>query len=456
MLLYNLLKLISYLTAYLTYYKINGEESHYLADCIVNVVKNGENIFWKLSQWITSRVEFLSNVKNNYLIQQLKIFYEKCPAHDFIFTREILEDFYKKPLNDIFESLEEKPEASGSIGQVHIGILKNGQKVAVKVKHPGINENIINLCWLLNYVIKIRFLFRKINFDLTGIEDYLMKQTNFNNEANNLRRLKEFYSDIEYIIVPEVYEENEDFLIMEYLEGDNIETYYKKCVEMDQKDKHWEIMIKFWLFVRESILIHNFFHADLHKGNWKINNEKIIIYDLGIILDDPEHYDINTKLWQGFECRSPRILGKAITDNLISGEIDREEFKKELIDYLNENMDIYSIDFMGDIRNLLNYLNERKVILNFQTLTYLLAFNLASLNLKNFSFIEDNNRSYFEQHLDRFILLKERCKLHNNWKLYEQIEKDEEFFIEENKEIIRKINQKKDKFSYEYNSSDSE
>lgn len=456
MLLLNLLKLITLLSSYLFFIKIRGYENRFLADKIVSVIRNGENVFWKLSQWITSRIEFQSSVKDNYLIEQLKMFYEQCPSHSFEITKEILENHYQKPLEEVFQSLEEIPEASGSIGQVHVGVLLNGKKVAIKVKHPDIDDNITYLCWILRSALKIRFLLRKINFDITGIEDYLMKQTDFTNEANNLKKLKEIYSDIEYIIVPEVYEENKDFIIMEYLDGINIENYYHECINNNRKDDHWEVMIKFWLFVRESILIHNFFHADLHKGNWKINGDKIIIYDLGIILDNPEHFEVNVSIWKGFECRSPRIIADVITENLINSDIDKDEFKEELIEYLKTNMDISSIDFIGDIKNLLAFLNSRKIVLNFQTLTYLLAFNLASLNFKNFAFIDDNSRTYFEQHLDRFILLKEKCKKYNNDKLHNQIELDEEFFINENAEILREINNKKNQFAYDYLSSDSE
>ena len=438
--LYNLTKLITLLSSYILYYKLFKTENIYLADSIINTIKNGENIFWKLSQWITSRVEFMSNIKDNYLINQLKIFYEKCPTHDFEITKQIIENYYKKNIKDVFESINEIPEASGSIGQIHKGVLKNGKEVAIKVKHPDINENIINLCWILKYIVRIRFLLKKINFDLTGIEDYLMKQTNFNYEASNLIKLKNLYKNNTYIIIPEVYDSSEDFLIMEYIDGEHVDTL------INNKEEHWEVMIKFWLFVRESILIHNFFHADLHKGNWKSKDGKIVVYDLGIILDEPSYYEVNTKIWQGFECRSPKILSEVITENLINGEIDRVKFKIKLEKYLLENMDIYSIDFMGDIRNLLNYLNKKKVILNFQTLTYLLAFNLASLNFKNFNFIEDNSRTYFEQHLDRFTLMKEKCQKYLNDELYKRLEKDEENFIDINSMILKNILDKKRNF----------
>jgi len=452
--LINLLKLLSLFSIYIIYYKYYQTENIYIADKIINLIKNSENVFWKLSQWISSRIEFQSNLKNNYLINNLKQFYENCPNHNFQFTKNTLENHFHKPINEIFQSIQETPEASGSIGQIHIATINN-KKVAIKIKHPNIDYNIQYLCFIVKYFIKIRYLLKKINFDISGIEDYLLKQTNFINEASNLKKLKTLFLNNEYVTIPEVYEATNDFIIMEYIDGDNIETFYNKCIKEEKKSDHWEIMIKFWLFIRESILLHNFLHADLHKGNWKINNNKIIIYDLGIVIDNPKDKETNYDIWRGFECRSPKILSKAIAQNLIN-DINKEEFIEELTTYLTNKMDIYSIDFIGDIRNLLQFLNEKNVVLNFQTLTYLLAFNMASLNFKNFNFIDDNTRTYYEQHLDRFSLLREKCQIYNNENMKKQLELDEEFFINENKEILRQINLKKENSALDDLSSDSE
>jgi len=452
--LINLLKLLSLFSIYIIYYKYYQTENIYIADKIINLIKNSENVFWKLSQWISSRIEFQSNLKNNYLINNLKQFYENCPNHNFQFTKNTLENHFHKPINEIFQSIQETPEASGSIGQIHIATINN-KKVAIKIKHPNIDYNIQYLCFIVKYFIKIRYLLKKINFDISGIEDYLLKQTNFINEASNLKKLKTLFLNNEYVTIPEVYEATNDFIIMEYIDGDNIETFYNKCIKEEKKSDHWEIMIKFWLFIRESILLHNFLHADLHKGNWKINNNKIIIYDLGIVIDNPKDKETNYDIWRGFECRSPKILSKAIAQNLIN-DINKEEFIEELTTYLTNKMDIYSIDFIGDIRNLLQFLNEKNVVLNFQTLTYLLAFNMASLNFKNFNFIDDNTRTYYEQHLDRFALLREKCQIYNNENMKKQLELDEEFFINENKEILRQINLKKENSALDDLSSDSE
>ena len=68
-----------------------------------------------------------------------------APSHSYAFTRHAIEHAFKRDMDDIFADFEVAPVASGSIAQVHRGVLntggafgstfKPGTVVAVKV-HP--------------------------------------------------------------------------------------------------------------------------------------------------------------------------------------------------------------------------------------------------------------------------------------------------------------------------------
>ena len=55
---------------------------------------------------------------------------------------DIIEKELGKTIEETFESFERTPKASASISQVHVGILKTGEKVAIKVKRPDITNPI--------------------------------------------------------------------------------------------------------------------------------------------------------------------------------------------------------------------------------------------------------------------------------------------------------------------------
>ena len=440
-----IIKLFIDFGAYFLYLRTFKQENRYLADCILYHIKQGGNVFWKLSQWMCSRLEFQYDLENYYLIQELSKFYENCPPHNFSYSREIIERFYEDSLDNIFQDFNETPIASGSIGQVYEAVMKSGQKVAIKIRHPCIRENILRLCWYIKNIPK-----SILQFDIVGLEEYLLNQTNFKLEYKNLKKLSAKFKNASYVHFPIPFGAEEDIIVMEYIEGQRIDEFFSKC----DRDKHWDVMVKFWLFIRESILLRNFCHADLHKGNWKIHNDKIIIYDLGIIIDDRKYFDDYRKIWIGFESRQPRIIAPFLIKNIINLEKSNDEVEEELIQFMEERMDMNSIYFSGDIRLIIDFVNHRQYILKFHIISFLISFYLAMSNFKNFSFTK-TNKCYIEGHLDILNILKDKCDTFKNNPLKKQLLKDEAIFIENNKERIRKIREKRDiEISIEYSSEE--
>jgi ubiquinone biosynthesis protein len=440
-----IIKLFADFGAYFFYLQAFKRENRYFADCILYHIKQGGNVFWKLSQWICSRLEFQYELEDNYLIQELSKFYENCPTHDFEISREIIERFYEDKLENIFQSFNETPIASGSIGQVYEAILKTGQKVAIKIRHPYIKDNILRLCWYIKYIP--RFI---LQFDIDGLENYLLYQTDFKKEYKNLRKLQVKFRNTSYVHFPTPFGAEDDIIVMEYIEGQRIDEYYEKS----KKDEHWEVMVKFWLFIRESILLRNFCHADLHKGNWKINNGKLIIYDLGIIIDNHEYFNDYKKIWEGFESRQPHILAPFLIKNILNLEKSIDEVEEEFIRFMEQNMDMNASDFSLDIRLLMNFMNQKNYIFKFNIISFLISFYVGMSNFKNFSF-RKTNKCYIEGHLDILNILKNKCDTYKNNSLKQQILKDEAIFIEYNKERLRKIREKRE-IEFEMPSEDEE
>ena len=402
----NLLKTFISLISYLSLLK-SGHDSYYLSNKVLNCIKNGGSLSWKLSQWISSRIDFLNDGISNHLVNGLKEFYENCPNHPYDETVNILEKYYQKPIDEVFENFNKVPIASGSIGQVYLAIL-NGKKVAIKVKHPDINQNLDRFCNALNKVKDYFYRYpyisnRLINIDLEGVDNYLKSQTNFEKEALSLRRLRENFKDNDNFIIPEVYDFNNDLIVMEYVEGMSVSTFYKICKETDQKEKYDEIIFKFYLFLRKSILVDNFFHADLHQGNWKINGDKLVIYDAGLVLGSEELRSHYKNIWYCFEMKNFNLMVQEIIGKVKYSPFSIEELKKELKWELESKTDNTCSTSFGDIKILVNYLNRKRVVMDFDFLAYLLAFNIAMNNFKDFQFTDTGeHKNFYKYSLDRY------------------------------------------------------
>ena len=90
----------------------------------------------KLGQILSTRPDL---VPMEY-IEELSLLQDKIPAFPFEKVRKVVSSEFNMPPEELFDSLEEEPFASASIGQVHRAVLKDGEAVAVKFQRPGIQK----------------------------------------------------------------------------------------------------------------------------------------------------------------------------------------------------------------------------------------------------------------------------------------------------------------------------
>ena len=145
--IYNLLMIVKLLFSFglsKIYFYIVGVPSKHLSDVIYNDIINNGCFAIKLTQWVVSRYDMMYDDNRPEWIDKYKDLYEKCPVHSYIDTKTIFYESFHKPIESLIDIRDNTPIASGSIGQVYIGYLREtGQKVAIKVKHPNIDEQIL-------------------------------------------------------------------------------------------------------------------------------------------------------------------------------------------------------------------------------------------------------------------------------------------------------------------------
>ena len=255
-------------------YKLTKDENekniNYVNEC---TIKCGP-IAIKLLQFI------LMTTNNLIKTDKLNFVLENCNVHSFEETKKL---YFNETGNNIFDDYvfdSEDTIGSGSIGQVYkVYCKKRKEYIAMKIKHPDVYHNIIKAISALKIVcFCLKFINKFHNIIMEYISNIYL-QIDYIQEAKNTKKLKYNFRNEELIVIPEIYEYNDTFITMSYHHG---ETY-------NNSSEHVKLIASILInfFFMTTMVVHDFIHADLHYGNWKIINEnsvvKLIIYDCGLM-----------------------------------------------------------------------------------------------------------------------------------------------------------------------------
>lgn len=142
------------------------------------------------------------------------------------------------------------------------------RKVAIKIKHPNIDKQIADKMQVFKFMAtlqKIKWVknLLSLHVDFKDFMDNLTRQADFQEELQNNRRLRYNFRNNHLVYFPLALTASRDVLISEYVSGqsmDNIGEYQQmKCC------------LNYASMVAQMVLIDNFCHADLHRGNWCIS-----------------------------------------------------------------------------------------------------------------------------------------------------------------------------------------
>jgi len=187
-------------------------------------------------------------------------------------VKELIEDSFGEPLEDLFEQFSDTPAAAASIGQVHMAVLHDGTPVAVKVQRPDIHEVIeADLDILRTQASRVQGrteLGRR--YDLVGLVDEfsraIREETDYINEGQNAERLAQLFEGDETVHFPKVYWERSSSTVLTLERVDGIPFN-----QLDELDKHGvdrvEAARRGISCYYEQIFMYGFFHADPHPGN---------------------------------------------------------------------------------------------------------------------------------------------------------------------------------------------
>ena len=269
--------LTSYITLFLfiIIYILDDYTPQFIINLFINIIKYNNIFILKFIQWIPSFI------KKKNLEKCLEEIQENCLHHDFSYTKTIFQN-NNINIDKDFIFFDKIPIASATIGQVYKAQLKTGELVAVKVKHPNIENQIINSSkWLDYYLNKFNNCVKLINNDYTININFskfkisIQEECNFNKEANYLKLFNQRFDDTDFII-PKLYDNTNDYIIMSYETG----THHN-----DLGFNNRFIFSKLFIFFITNFICYDLAYTDFHSGNWRIKNDKLIMYDFGNIFN---------------------------------------------------------------------------------------------------------------------------------------------------------------------------
>ncbi|WP_318508976.1 AarF/ABC1/UbiB kinase family protein [Bacillus sp. T3] len=241
--------------------------------------------FVKIGQVASTRYDLIPAE----IIEELEKLQDNAPQFAYETVVETIEQELGHPIHTIFEEFSEIPLAAASIGQVHYGVLKTGEKVAVKIQRPNITQMIETDLEILHDIALLaeQRLDWAAHYGVRDIVDEfsrsLREEIDYTVEGRNSDRIAKQFVEEPKVIIPKVYWEysTKRVLTMEYVEGTKVNEEDKlKQIGIDKKELAKRIIDS----LLHQILIDGYFHGDPHPGNiLALPNNTIIFLDFGMV-----------------------------------------------------------------------------------------------------------------------------------------------------------------------------
>jgi ubiquinone biosynthesis protein len=234
----------------------------------------------KLGQLLSSRPDLLPDI----YIEELSRLTDDAPAVPFSSLRPLIAEDIGL---DAFTSIDPEPLASASIAQVHRAQLVDGRDVVIKLRRPGIEEQVaadLDLFRSVAAMLERRSETARIVQAEALAEDlatHLRGELNLLEEAHNTELIGELAADEDSIVVPAVIRPylSERLLVLERIQGTKVGEHRDLAA-----DKAKALAESFFAFYVRQITLAGYYHADPHRGNVLLTSDgRLALLDFGLL-----------------------------------------------------------------------------------------------------------------------------------------------------------------------------
>jgi ubiquinone biosynthesis protein len=237
--------------------------------------------FIKFGQALSTRADLLAPE----LIAELSLLQDAVPALAPGVAERAVEEALHAPVPNVFAAFNPVPLAAASIAQVHEATLPTGERVAVKVRRPGISATIerdlailAQLGRLAERYLPDADLFQPSNL-VAEFARSIRRELDLAREGRTLERFARNFADDPAVTFPRVYwpQTGNAILTLEFIDG-------VKALDIIGREgfdpglvarRGGDVMLK-------QVLRHGLFHADPHPANiFILPGNVICMLDLG-------------------------------------------------------------------------------------------------------------------------------------------------------------------------------
>jgi predicted unusual protein kinase regulating ubiquinone biosynthesis (AarF/ABC1/UbiB family) len=240
--------------------------------------------FIKAGQALSTRPDIIPPL----LLEELAQLQDQLPGFDSTLAMACIEEDLGAPIDEIYEQLDPEPISAASLGQVHRGVLRGGDRVAVKVQRPGLREQItLDLYIVRNIAAWLNRNVGLIRSDLVALIDELgsrvFEEMDYLHEAANADKFRRLHSHNPRIAVPAIHHHatSRRVLTMEWIDGTKLTNLEAVRALGIDPDEMVQVGVNCSL---QQLLEHGFFHADPHPGNLlALRDGRLAYLDFGMM-----------------------------------------------------------------------------------------------------------------------------------------------------------------------------
>lgn len=285
--------------------------------------------YLKLGQILSSRPDLLPDV----YIEELDKLTDQVPPVEFAELEPVIEAELGP---DVFSRIDPEPIATASIAQIHRALLKDGRDVVVKVRRPGIVEQVDVDLDLMRSTAGLaegkshtaRLL--QLSALSEELESHVRGELDFREEANNAELIAGLLEDYDDLIVPKVIHPyvTEQVLVLEHIEGEKVAAGHGL-----EPERAAELARQFFRSYVHQVTGEGLYHADPHRGNVLLTGDgRLALLDFGLLgrLDDDTRATLALLLLAIAQNRANDVADLILDLSLTTYASDEPGFVQEL------------------------------------------------------------------------------------------------------------------------------